>query len=133
MNPAGAIIGAILRAVAPYLIGAAVLAAIIIGMRLYGSSRYDDGKADAEGKCRAAAIQSQLDAMTADRDAARAAENAAKAELAKLTADHNKEMEGVAEYVEELKSRPVAACLLTDADLRGMRVDPVPVPAGGKP
>lgn len=112
-------VGAIARALMPYLLGAAALAAVAGSIWLYGVNKYNAGYADADSKCQAEAIRSQLDAMTADRDAARSAEADAKARADRMRDEARAEMEGVAEYVEELKKRPpAAACRLTGDDLR---------------
>lgn len=105
----------------------AITAAIVGGVVIGGSawalhSAYSYGVDQTEAKWQAKALQSKLDAAKADLDAARLAEAAAKLRTAAVERAALEEQRGVAEYVEELKKRPSAACALTDDDLRGLRI-----------
>lgn len=93
---------------------------ISIGLLLIAAATYLDqrGAARERAKCRAAAIQAQLDAQKVDLDAAkRAAEDSERAKV-KIEADYDAEKKKVDDYEARLKSRP--ACLLDDDDVRSL-------------
>jgi hypothetical protein len=85
---------------------------------------YAKGYAAADAKCDAAALQSKIDVLEADRDAARRALADARLRAASIELQANADKEGTAVYVEQLKTRFASACAITDDDLRGMRIKP---------
>lgn len=116
----------------------AIAAAMIVvgiagGVSYITFSAYRHGVEKTEAKWQARALQSKLDAATADLAAARTAAADAALRAKAIEAQSQIEMEGVAEYVEELKKRAAPACLLTDADLRGLRAAGRHRPTAAKP
>lgn len=108
----------------PFAAGAIVAggAALLLG----GGSLalYAKGYAAADAKCDAAALQSKIDVLEADRDAARRALADARLRAAAIELEANADKEGTAVYVKQLEARFASACAITDDDLRGMRIKP---------
>lgn len=100
-------------------LGRIVGVGLIVGAT-YGAGAWK-GHAVATAKCRAAALQSQLDAAQTDvkaaRDAAAAAEQA-REDIEKASADDKVR---IAQYEDQLRKRPAASCALGDDDLRWLR------------
>jgi hypothetical protein len=117
--------------------GAIAAALLAAGLGLYSWRLYDAGYASAEGKCEAAALQSQIDALQADRDNAMAAARDAALRLASIEKQAHDNDERTAAYVAELEARKQDgkpnACALTCDDLRGMRIVSKACPAGPRP
>lgn len=119
-------------------IAAALLAAAI---GVYSWRLYDAGYAAAESKCEAASLQSQIDALQADRDNALKAASDASLRLASIEKQAHDNDERTAAYVAELEARKTDlakdgkpnACALTCDDLRGMRIASRACPAGPRP
>lgn len=92
---------------------------LIVGAA-YGAGVWK-GHSVATARCRAEALQSQLDAAQTDvraaQDAAAAAERA-REEIEKAWADDKMR---IAEYEQQLRKRPDPACVLSDDDLRWLR------------
>jgi hypothetical protein len=106
----------------PFAAGAIVaggFAALLGGGSL---ALYAKGYAAADGKCDAAALQSRVDVLEADRDAARRALADARLKATSIELQANADKEGTAVYVEQLKADFKSVCAITDDDLRGMRV-----------
>jgi len=112
---------------------AVTVAAIAGGISYIAFTAYRHGVEKTEAKWQARALQSKLDAANADLAAARTAAADAALRARAIEAQSQIEMEGVAEYVEELKTRAAPACLLTDADLRGLRAAGRNGPTAAKP
>lgn len=113
-----AMCGISLAPIAALAIGAA---AITGAFGVYSLKLYNAGYARAEGKCEAAALQSQVDALQADRDNARSAARDATLKLAAMEQQSQADQERTDAYVKELETNPVPSCALTDDDLRGLR------------
>ncbi|VFR32632.1 hypothetical protein BER2_2994 [plant metagenome] len=122
----------LLRAVAPYLIGAAALAAIVLGVRWYGHSQFAAGQAACQEAQRVAGLEEfkseaeRLTGLSADL----------QDRIDTLAATRPKIIE---RYTREIIDRPLpAGCILDAGRLRrindgigtanaaGQRVDPVP-------
>jgi hypothetical protein len=103
------------------------IAAVCVSVLLAGAGTfgvihvYDAGYAAADAEWQAKALQSKIDAMTKDRDDARAAAADASLKLAAIQAQTDAEKEQTDAYIAELENRPAPSCALTDDDLRGMR------------
>jgi hypothetical protein len=127
--------------VPPIAIEAVVFGLLLLAFTGAGFKIYDAGYAAADSKCQAAALQSQLAAVEADRDNARSAAADASLKLAALEANSTIEQERTAEYVDELEGRAAAAksegrpnaCALTCDDMRGLRIPSKSCPAGPRP
>jgi hypothetical protein len=118
---------------APFWAGG--IATVLLGAALAAGSIkiYDAGYAAADAKCEAAALQSQLDALRADREIALKALSDAKLKLAALEQQSQDNEERTVAYVKELQTRPVPNCNLSDDDLRGMRASTHPGGARSRP
>ncbi|MCK1669449.1 protease IV [Bradyrhizobium sp. 153] len=114
--------GALVAAILALLVA---IVAVTAGVHLYNA-----GYAAADGAWREKALEAQLAAMRADRDAARAAAADAALREAAITQRAEQERAGTDAYVEQLKKQNEAlavagkpnACSLTCDDLRGMRI-----------
>lgn len=81
---------------------------------------YLKGRADANGKCRAAELQAHIDVLERDIDAARNAfeieRRLSEARAAEADALERK----VADYEQDLAARPDGRCILDDRDVRAL-------------
>ena len=86
---------------------------------------YYFGHYQAASECRAEALAAELAAKNADLEEAKKAQSDAESKVATIEEEAAAEKQRTADYVEELKKRPVnAACNLTDDDLRGLQSRP---------
>jgi len=114
--------GALVAGIIALAIG---ISAVAAGVHLYNA-----GYAAADGAWREKALESQLAAMRADRDAARVAAADAALRAVAITQRADQERAGTDAYVDELQKQNAAlaaagkpnACGLTCDDLRGMRI-----------
>ena len=113
INLSGFAAGAIVFAVAT--------AAICGGVTWWTVHWYNSGYETADGEWKAKELQAQIAKLEDDRDAARAAAASASIKVAAIAEQAKQGKEADAKYIEELKSRPIGGCALTDADRRGMR------------
>ena len=81
------------------------------------------GRWEERAVCRAAALQSRIDAMERDAEAANQAAKAAEHALAELAEISATDKQRIDEYEAELAKRP-GACLLDDGDLRVLNNKP---------
>jgi hypothetical protein len=121
----------------PFTAGAAAAGAGVFGLGLtlgLGALKaYDVGYASADARCERAALQSQLDAMTRDRDEARIAAADAALRGAAIQRKADADQKGTTYYVEQLKRQAASpACGLTCDDLRGMRIASPACAAGAR-
>jgi hypothetical protein len=114
---------------------AGAIAALLIGggFGVYSLKLYNAGYRSADSKCQAAALQSEIDALKADRDNAKRAAGDAALRLATIEKQSTENQERTSAYVAELERAAAAPppkdgkpavgkpCALTAADLRGMR------------
>lgn len=105
----------ILQSVVRFILGCkfcmAVLAAVAL---LFAGALY--GAHVEKAKCRAQALAAELAAKNIDLKAAKEAEAAANKANAELADQANADRERIADYAEQLKKRPNAACTLTPDD-----------------
>jgi hypothetical protein len=110
----------------PFWAGAALagIVALVLGGCALGAGvhLYNAGYAAADGKWREKALEAQLAAVQADRDAAKRAAADEALRAASIQQQAEQERAGTDAYVEELKSHVVGACALSCDDLRGMRI-----------
>jgi hypothetical protein len=110
----------------PFWAGAALagIVALMLGGCALGAGvhLYNAGYAAADGKWREKALEAQLAAVQADRDAAKRAAADEALRAASIQQQAEQERAGTDAYVEELKSHVVGACALSCDDLRGMRI-----------
>lgn len=123
-----AIVGLIVRglglvgvSLSPFWAGAIVMGAIAAAAGGVGVHLYNAGWNSADAHWQAKALQSQIDALTMDRDQARAALSDERLRVADIERQANADKEGTSVYVDELKKTFAAACALDDADLRFLR------------
>ncbi len=105
----------------PFVAGAVLAAVIAAGAGLFGLHLYNAGYASADSAWQAKALQSQIDALVADRDLARRALGDERLRTAAIELQSTADKEGTAVYVEQLKTSFAAACALNDADIDFLR------------
>lgn len=102
----------------PFVAGAIVAGVIAAAAGFVSLHLYNAGWHAADNAWQAKALQSQIDALTEDRDQARRALGDERLKVASIELQSSAAKEETETYVENLKKTFAAACALDDADIR---------------